>query len=99
MNEFRTERYCRRPFEVEAVQVTLENMVAAAEWCGGKVSYTTPKAEDVTKPAPYVKLEVYAPKNIRHTRAFIGDWIVKAESNDSYRVYPKRAFDASFSKS
>lgn len=32
--------YCRRPQIVEAAQVWLDNMVAAAKWCGGKAIKT-----------------------------------------------------------
>lgn len=40
-------RYRKRPVEIEAVQLTLDNMSEVAEWCGGKV-YSRPPMRAIT---------------------------------------------------
>jgi hypothetical protein len=79
-------KYCRKPFEIEAVQVTLENMAAVAEWCGGSVI-----TEETSK---FVKVNVTKPLNDRLTRAFVGDWVTKASYG--YKVYTNKAFGREF---
>lgn len=78
--------YSRKPFNVEAVQVTAENMAQVAEWCSGEVI-----TDDTSK---YVKVSVNKPLNDRLTKAFIGDWVSKAWFG--YKVYTNRAFTREF---
>lgn len=80
-------RYVRKPFEVEAVQVTTENMTDVADWCDGNIRHT---AEN----APFVKVEVHKPLTSRQTRAFVGDWVLFA--NRGFKVYTDKAFQSSF---
>lgn len=95
MTEIQSARFNRRPFSVDAIQVTAENMEAAALWCKGKIEHTRADESRGLVETPFVKVEVYAPRNVRQTRAFRGDWIVKAD-NGTYRVYPKKAFELAF---
>jgi hypothetical protein len=83
-----TAKFVRRPFEVEAVQVTDENLVEVAKWCGGtirKVDFTNKR---------YIKVKVFRPLNEKQTQAFPGDWLVFA--NTGYKVYADKAFHSVF---
>lgn len=84
-------RYSKKIFYVEAVQVTEENMAQIAEWCAGELMHT----KQNTPPSPFIKVPVAYPKNDRQTRAFINDYVVKADNNH-FRVYPQRAFLCAF---
>ena len=52
-----THKYTRKPFVVEAIQVTAENMDEIAQWCGGVVVNSSE--------GNYVKVEVSRPMNER----------------------------------
>lgn len=83
-----TEKYLRKPFEVEAVQVTAENIDEVAQWCKGEV-----KEQNGNK---YIKVEVARTLNEKQTMAFIGDWILFAGTG--YKVYTAKAFGKHFTK-
>lgn len=81
-----TTKYIRKPFEVDAVKVTEDNLLEVAEWCQGEV---------VTEgDAQYVKVRVARVLNERQTKAFIGDWVLYAGTG--YKVYTAKAFSKSF---
>lgn len=92
-----TNKYARRPFYVDAVQVTEENMAEVAKWCQGDVM-TDDKA--LTAPElsgddhPYVKVRVHRPLTERQTKAFAGDWVLYAGTG--FKVYTPKAFEKSF---
>lgn len=83
-----TEKYLRKPFEVEAVQVTAANIDEVAQWCKGEV-----KEQNTNK---YIKVEVARTINERQTMAFISDWILFAGTG--YKVYTAKAFARHFTK-
>jgi len=80
--------YVRKPFAVEAAQVTEENFLDVALWCGGEVREAGEKQ--------YIKVPVKRPMNDRQTRANVGDWVLS--SGDGFKVYSKSAFYGSFEK-
>ena len=82
----RTTRAARKPFYVDAVRVTAGNMPAIAEWCGGEIHATTPE-EGLKR---YVKVPVERPSNDRQTKAYAGDWVLKA--NGTFKVYTNKAY-------
>jgi hypothetical protein len=82
-----TSKFTRKPFEVDAVQVTAQNIDEVAKWCQGEVSTDT----DGNK---YVKVRVLRVLNERQTQAFIGDWVLYAGTG--YKVYTAKAFSKSF---
>lgn len=84
------EKYVRKPFEVEAVQVTEENLTEIADWCDGDIRHTADKV-------PFVKVQVARPLTSRQTRAFVGDWILFA--GRGFKVYTSKAFEGAFDKS
>jgi hypothetical protein len=85
---FEVEQFLRRPYPVEAVLVTEENMAAVAKWCQGDIRNTTD--------GKYIKVRVHRPLNERQTKAFPGDRILYAGTG--YKVYTPNAFDKSFMK-
>lgn len=84
-------RAARKPFYVYAVQVAAENMSVVAEWCKGEICTTEPKGGLKR----YIKLELKEAKSERQTRAYIGDWVLKAD-NGTFKVYTNKAYQKSF---
>lgn len=84
-------KYQRKAFEVEAVQVSEENIPDVAEWCDGEVI-----VDDKNPHRTHVKVKVKRPLNDKQTRAYFGDWVLLSESG--YKVYTNRAFVNSFER-
>lgn len=82
----KTTRYARKPFEVDAVQVSAENFQEVAEWCGGEIK-TFPNEQ-------FIKIHVPRVLNERQTKAYIGDWVLKA--GQGFKVYTNKGFLKSF---
>jgi hypothetical protein len=82
--------YVRKPFEVEAVEVTEENIEDVAKWCDGKV---LAEGDDET-PKLFIKVRVARALNERQTKAFPGDWVLYAGTG--YKVYTPKAFHKTF---
>lgn len=78
----------RKPFEVDAVKVTEENLEELALWCGGDI-----RESDGLR---YIKVNVSFPQSERQTRAFPGDWLLK--SGNQFKVFMDKAFFAQFTK-
>lgn len=84
-------KFVRKPFEVDGIRVTPDNIQEVAEWCQGEVRTTKGKdGEDVST----VKVRVLRPMNERQTIAYEGDWILYAGTG--YKVYTNKAFVATF---
>lgn len=89
-----TVKYVRKPFYVEALQVTAENIEAVAEWCSGEIRTTKkPGSDDEVR---YIKVWVQRPLDERQTMAFEGDWLLYAGTG--FKVYMDKAFQKSFEK-
>lgn len=98
-NMVNTAKYVRKPFEVQAVQVTEENFEDVASWCGGTIVTTrAPKEADgmVEEEKRYIKVNVSRPLNERQTQAFVGDWLLEAEKG--LKVYADGPFTRNFAK-
>lgn len=80
-------RYVRKPFDIDAVQITEENIAEVAKWAGGDV-----RKDRENK--PYIKIRVFQPKNSRQTKGYVGDWVLYAGTG--YKVYTPKAFENSF---
>ena len=89
------EKYARKPFIVDAVPVTAENIHEVAKWCLGEVRENRLNGDDAEK-ALYVKVRVLRPLNERQTKAFIGDWILHAGTG--FKVYTGKAFESTFDR-
>lgn len=85
----KTHKFARKPFYVDAVRVSEENMEEVAEWCDGKI------VEHETD-GKFVSVKVHRPLTERQTQAFVGDWVLN--SGNGFKVYVQKAFDKSFEK-
>lgn len=85
-----TSRYTSKPTRAEAVQVTEENVLSVAAWCGGQIFF---EGEESSRKA-YIQVKVSRPVNKRQTQAEIGDYVVKIR--DSFKVYTEKSFKRSF---
>lgn len=92
----KTEKFQRKPFIVECVQVTAENMDEVAEWCKGTVTETDPQiAAQLKKPVQkWIQVETQQPMNDRQQQAFVGDWLLYA--NRGFKIYTPKAFERTF---
>jgi hypothetical protein len=85
-NELQTVKLVRKPFYADAVQVTENNMIQVAEWCGGKVE----KFSNVW----CVEVPVRNAQQKSQTRAFVGSHVLKV--GDSFKVFSQKALDSTF---
>lgn len=86
--------YDRKPFSVQAVQVTRDNLKEVAEWCGGSVEVKITPTKNGSKHEDYVKVPTARPMNEKQTQAFITDWVLL--SDKKFKVYTHRAFVHTF---
>ena len=84
-----TKKYIRKPFSIDAVQITATNVDEVAKWVDGEV-----RTDDLGQ---YVKVRVHRPLNDRQTKAYLGDWVLYAGTG--YKVYTPKAFANSFEQS
>lgn len=84
-----TTQYIRKPFNIDAVKVTSQNMSEVAKWVDGDI-----RTDDLGQ---YVKVRVHRPLNERQTKAYVGDWVLYAGTG--YKVYTDKAFRNSFEQS
>lgn len=86
--------YARKPFFVQVVEVTAENINTVAAWCNGDVRTMVRPGE--TKTERYVKVRVHLPLSERQTKAFVGDRVLHASTG--FKVYPPNSFEKSFER-
>lgn len=95
-----TEEYTRKPFRVEAVEVTEANQPAVALWCDSEIRHAQKSVRDEKGEllervkVPYIKVHVQNPVNERQTKAYVGDFVLRSDSG--FKVYTSRAFEKSF---
>lgn len=92
-----TVKFIRKPFAVEAVQVTEQNMRSVSRWCNGQVRNVDAeifggKPDD--KKIKCIVVPVKRPLSERQTMAQIGDWVV--QQGRGHKVYTPHAFAQSF---
>lgn len=84
-------QYARKPFVVEGLQVTDENLEAVADWCGGDIRTGYVHGEGDRR---YIKVRVHHHISDRQTKAYVGDWVLR--SGNGHKVYTNVAFEKSF---
>jgi hypothetical protein len=93
-----TGKFTRKSFNVEAIQVTAENMAEVAEWCGGtkKDARDLPRYNASDTPVWYIQVPVVLSKakTFRPDQAFVNSWVVK--TGQGFAVYTKKGFGISF---
>lgn len=87
-------QYFRRPFDVNAVEVTPDNAEQVAEWCGGTVAQGDYKHSKYKIQLPVVKVPGNGPHKGKTVDARIGYFVV--EHNGSFRVYRPQQFEQTF---
>lgn len=80
--QFKT--YVRKPFTVEAVEVTEDNIDEIAKMCG--------TIETTDRGDKFIKVDQEVVKNV--TRVYVGFWMTK--NGGSIRFYSKRIFTQQF---
>lgn len=85
-NMITTQKYARKRFEVDAVQITDDNMSVVADWCLGVISEE--------RGSKFIRVSVARVLNDRQTKGFVGDWVLHA--GGGFKVYTTKAFQASF---
>lgn len=85
-------QYVRKPFAVEGLQVTEENIHQVAEWCNGSVR--TGQGRFGRDKELFVRVWVLRPQTDRQTMAFVGDWVLYAGTG--FKVYTNEAFEKNF---
>lgn len=90
-----TTEYTRKPFTVNAVQVSLENVEQIAEWCGGTVEQVKTRLLGTETMLPCVKIPIQSSDSKgSFFKALLGMWVV--ERKNTFRVYKPNQFDATF---
>lgn len=89
----RTERYFRKTFSVDGIQITEDNMVEVAKWCGGVIKQLD-EAKGEASGNRYIWVDVTNPINERQNEGWPGHWVLKA--SQGFKVYTDRAFHNSF---
>jgi hypothetical protein len=89
----KVEKFIRKSFPVDVIQITDANLVEVAAWCGGEVQQTKPTTPG-KKPVKFIRVEVLRPLNDRQTKGFVGDRILQVGT--SYKIYTEKAFLESF---
>jgi hypothetical protein len=92
-----TTKYDRKPFTVNAVELTLDNVGEVAAWCKGTVEQVTAKVLGTTMKLPVVKIQGQGAAKSKTFVANLGHFI--AEYNGSFRVYKPAVFREMFQKS
>jgi hypothetical protein len=92
------EKYVRKPFAVDAVEVTESNLYEAAKWCGGRVHRNTQRWGEHAG-QKFIRVNVPNALSERQTMAYIGDWILSSNTGkNGFKVYTPKAFEKSFGK-
>ncbi len=77
-----TQRYCKKPVEIEAVKITVENIKEVALWCGAQEAEET----YLFSIRPEKCLDI--PTLYGVMRGRVGDFIVKGEQGKFYPCKP-----------
>lgn len=87
-------QFTRKPFPVNAIQVTLQNVDDVAKWSGGTVELRPTKMMGTYTDLPVILLQGQGENRGKDFEAALGCWIV--ELKGSFRSYKPQQFEASF---
>jgi len=88
------QQYTRKPFPVDAAQLTLQNLHEVAEWCKGTIEYVPTKMLGTMTDLPVIKIQGQGDNRGKEFTATLGCYIV--ELKGSFRVYKPQQFESSF---
>jgi hypothetical protein len=77
--------YVNKPFEVEARELTEDNLEEIELWCGGSIKGTKLPRKDRI-------IELWDHTLDMENRASIGDFVVYCRELDMWKIYTKRSF-------
>jgi hypothetical protein len=84
--------WTKKSFDVQAAQVTEQDMETIAEWCGGRIYIQHNEGEERQF---YIQFTGIQHKEKKEIKAFVGDWITFVR--DEFRLFHdtqfKRAYD------
>lgn len=86
--ELHFDTFVRKPFTVEAIQVTEENLKSVAKLIG----------QVQREPNGTRYIQTYKRKVPNITRVYVGYWVTKVENSDAIRAYSDRTFKNQFVK-
>lgn len=92
MTNIKTEKFARKPFLIDAIRVTDDNMAEVAKWCKGEVLEEQRGIVTVN----YIRVNVSRPLNERQKKAYAGDWVLFA--GRGFKCYSAKAFDDCFER-
>lgn len=83
-------RFMRKPFFVEAVEVTVDNMAEVAEWCQGHIINSTGRS--------FIRVPVYRATHPKQTEAYVGSIVTLSvrDSEKSFKVYERMWLESNF---
>lgn len=88
MARLKVKKYWSKPTQVEAIQVTHQNMAEVSRWCAGQIK--TVKDEGTDRVRKFIKVKVWRAQSDKLTQAFVGDWVIRRGTN--FKVYSEAAF-------
>jgi len=71
------EKYTRRTFEVEAVQISFENIEEVAAWCGGRIEKRSTRMMGTTAMLPVISLKGTGVEHGNYYIGYLNCWVVK----------------------
>jgi len=86
--------YLRRGFDVEAVQITLENIDEVAQWCGATIEQRPVRMVNTTALLPTISLKGSGVDHANYYLGYLNFWVVKM--NKKFRIYKPDQFDRTF---
>lgn len=89
-----TQMFMSKPFEVNAVQITLENIDEVASWSGGTIEQMTVKLVGAETQLPCIRLDSRGNHRNPNFKACLGYWIVERKGN--FRIYKPHQFEQAF---
>jgi hypothetical protein len=78
----------RKSFDVDYVEVTDENMVEVAAWCGGRVVAANGEV------AAHIHVSDKNTMNSRQKKAYVGDLVLR--QGTSFKSFTQKSFKRSF---
>jgi len=86
--------YTRRGFDVEATQITFENVEDVAKWSGGTVEKRPTKLMGTEAELPVVSLKGVGVDHGNYYIGYLNCWVVKM--NKTFRIYKPDQFKRTF---